>query len=322
MRNLETKKIKYFQLQNGKIEPEIILSYELFGQPIGEFPVVLVNHALTGNSNVAGENGWWNTLIGFDKAIDLNRFTVLAFNIPGNGFEDNHNLIDNYRDFTTYDIASLFWKVIDYLQVKCLFANIGGSLGGAIVWEMTFQRPDFAQNIIPIATHFESSAWVISNAMVQDLILNHSDNPIYDARIHAMLLYRTPESLNSKFGRNFQDNLADQFQVESWLVHHGEKLKQRFDLKSYKMMNYLLRTINLKQIQIEDITAKIQANIHLVAIDSDLLFDAKSTKELYNQIKEKKANVYLNEINSIHGHDAFLIEFEQLNEIIAPIFRT
>ena len=76
--------IKAFKTQSNHTQ-DIILSYEHFGLPLNQAPVVLVNHALTGNSNVAGEGGWWSALIGPDKCIDTNRFAVLAFNIPGEG---------------------------------------------------------------------------------------------------------------------------------------------------------------------------------------------------------------------------------------------
>ena len=65
----------------------ITLSYQLFGKPLHEAPIVMINHALTGNSNVTGKGGWWNPIVGPNKVIDTNVFTVLAFNIPGNGFD-------------------------------------------------------------------------------------------------------------------------------------------------------------------------------------------------------------------------------------------
>ena len=71
------------------------MSYQYFGKKLGTAPVVLVNHALTGNSNVAGENGWWKDIVGKDKAINTEVYTVLSFNIPGNGFDGF--LIDNYN---------------------------------------------------------------------------------------------------------------------------------------------------------------------------------------------------------------------------------
>lgn len=309
-----------FPLKKGVIQSKIVLSYQLFGQPIGTAPLVLVNHALTGNSQVTGENGWWKSLIGENKTIDTNKYTILAFNIPGNGYQDEENQIENYRDFATYDIASLFWKGIDSLNIAQVFAVIGGSLGGAIAWEMAFIRPNAIANLIPVATSWKASDWLIGNVLIQDLILNNSNNPIHDARIHAMLLYRTPESFQEKFNSKLQ-NENGMFQVESWLLHHGEKLQNRFQLSAYKLMNHLLKTTNcFNQSNPSEVFQSIASNIHLVSVDSDYFFTANEIKTAFQEIKKQKNNVLYHEIKSIHGHDAFLIEYEQLNTILTPIF--
>ena len=82
--------IKDFVTQGGVLNAEIKLSYQVFGQPLGKAPIILVNHALTGNSDVAGDKGWWKELVGDDKVIDTKLYSVLAFNIPGNGFDGNN----------------------------------------------------------------------------------------------------------------------------------------------------------------------------------------------------------------------------------------
>lgn len=309
-----------FPLRNGVIQPKIVLSYQLFGQPIGTAPLVLVNHALTGNSQVTGEIGWWKSLIGENKTIDTNKYAILAFNIPGNGYQDEENQIENYRDFTTFDIANLFWKGIDSLNIAQVFAVIGGSLGGAIAWEMAFIRPKAIANLIPVATSWKASDWLIGNVLIQDVILNNSKNPIHDARIHAMLLYRTPESFQEKFNSKLQ-NENGMFQVESWLLHHGEKLQNRFQLSAYKLMNHLLKTTNcFKPSNLSEVLQSLASNIHLVSVDSDYFFTANEIKTAFQEIKKQKNNVLYHEIKSIHGHDAFLIEYEQLNTILTPIF--
>jgi len=85
------------------------LSYNIFGRPLHAAPVVMINHALTGNSNVAGDGGWWTSIVGPGKVIDTTLYTILAFNIPGNGQDRNpSNLIENYKDFTACDIAQIF----------------------------------------------------------------------------------------------------------------------------------------------------------------------------------------------------------------------
>jgi homoserine O-acetyltransferase len=321
----DLKKIVFHNvvLKNGKLQEKIMVSYQLFGRSVGSAPLVIVNHALTGNSQVIGENGWWNELVGEHKIIDTNKYTILAFNIPGNGFLDEGNLIENYQDFTTYDIANLFWKGIDSFRVNQVFAVIGGSLGGAIAWEMAVIRPKAITHLIPIATSWKASDWIIGNVLIQDLILNNSKNPIHDARIHAMMLYRTPESLKDKFENSLQ-NVKDEtfFKVESWLLHHGEKLQSRFQLSSYKLMNHLLKTVDvLKFNTAEELANIIQSNIYLVSINTDYFFTANDIRICFTNLKKYKQNVFYDEIKSIHGHDAFLIEYKQLNEILKPIFK-
>ena len=316
--------INEWHTENGKSFPNVPLFYQTFGSKIGTAPVVLVNHALTGNSNVAGEKGWWKALIGKNKTIDTNDFTVIAFNIPGNGYDGEYeNLIQNYKDFTAKDIATIFWKGLESLKINQLFAVIGGSLGGGIAWEMAALQPTKIENLIPVATDWKATDWVIANVLVQDQILNNSDDPITDARIHAMLLYRTPQSLGRKFKRE-KSTEQENFQIETWLFHHGLKLQNRFRLASYKLMNHLIKTIDItKNRQDFNAVAKsIQANIHIVAVDTDLFFIPSENRESFEELRQIKSNVFYHEIKSIHGHDAFLIEYEQLSKIIQPIFNT
>ncbi len=306
-------------LQNGQ-SVRVNLFYQIFGLPVGTAPVVLVNHALTGNSNVAGSSGWWNDLIGPEKPIDTDHVTVIAFNIPGNGFDgDPENLLANYRDFSAKDVAALFWKGLEILQVDALFAVIGGSLGGGIAWEMAALKPESIANLIPIATDWKTTDWVAAQVLVQDKILNHSDEPVADARLHAMLLYRTPQSLSAKFNRRKNGSA---FESENWLLHHGVKLQKRFRLASYKLMNHLLRTINIVRADENFLqtASRIQSGIHLIAVDSDLFFIPSETRQTYEVLSLVKADVFYHEIRSVHGHDAFLIEYEQLSNIISPLF--
>jgi homoserine O-acetyltransferase len=319
------KNLKYIQIENYITQSGVafstLLSYQTFGEPLSEAPIVLVNHALTGNSNVCGEDGWWNDLIGEDKCIDTNVYTILAFNIPGNGYDENpQNLIDNYKDFTARDIAEIFSIGLKILNIEQLFAVIGGSVGGGIIWELAALRPKLFQNIIPIATDWKSTDWLIANCFIQDNILNHSSQPLYDARLHAMTLYRTPESFTEKFERTKKDK--NLFNVESWLDYHGEVLNNRFKLSAYKMMNQILRTIDITNGRGEflEVAPQIESDIHLITINTDLFFKSDDNWKTYVSLKKVKENVTIGEIKSIHGHDAFLIEFHQLTSLLKPIF--
>lgn len=320
MENLRYINISNYTSDTGK-DTNVNLSYQTFGKPLHDAPIVLVNHALTGNSNVIGEEGWWNDLIGTNKCIDTNLYTILAFNIPGNGYDNNaENIIENYKDFSARDIAQLFALAIDQLEITTLFAVLGGSVGGGIAWELAALKPQLIQHLIPIATDWKSTDWVIANCHIQDAILNNSSQPLVDARMHAMTLYRTPESLTQKFERTKKSNSL--YNIESWLSYHGNALENRFQVAAYKLMNQILRTIDITKNRTEflKVASKIESDIHIITINSDLFFKADENWNTYVDLKSVKDNVHIHEIKSVHGHDAFLIEFDQLARFLKPIF--
>jgi aspartokinase/homoserine dehydrogenase 1 len=316
---LQHIKIKDFTTEAGASFSELNLSYQVFGKELGTAPVVLINHALTGHSNVAGDQGWWKEIVGHQKAINTDVYTVLSFNIPGNGFDGF--LIENYKAFITRDIAKIFLEGLSILKITQLFALIGGSLGGGVGWEMVVLDTKITQHFIPVATDWKSTDWLIANCQIQEQFLVNSSNPVHDARMHAMLCYRTPESFKERFHRSKKDN-SDVFDVESWLLHHGKKLQERYQLSSYKLMNQLLKTIDVTdgQKKNRELLDKVEANIHIIGVDSDLFFTAEENRETHKKLALTKENVTYYEINSVHGHDAFLMEYDQLQKIIEPIF--
>ena len=312
--------IPAFTTYNG-VQQDIHLSYQLFGPELHTAPVVLVNHALTGNSNVAGEDGWWSSIIGPGKCIDTEKYTVLAFNVPGNGYDGF--VIDNYKDFVAGDLARIFLSGLQYLNIHRLFAIIGGSLGGGIAWEMAALNPEITEHLIPIASDWKSTDWLIANCQIQEQILVNSKQPVHDARMHAMLCYRTPQSFKERFQRTTNEELQV-FNVESWLTHHGKKLQERFQLSAYKLTNQLLKTIDITREgqQRFDELKNSETNIHIIGVDSDLFFTAIENKETFKQLAQAKSNVTYAEIQSLHGHDAFLMEYEQMEKILKDIFDT
>ncbi|HET8736555.1 MAG TPA: bifunctional aspartate kinase/homoserine dehydrogenase I [Pricia sp.] len=303
----------------GGVTQKIELSYELFGRELHSAPIVLVNHALTGNSNVTGDGGWWSALIGEGKRIDTDNYTILAFNVPGNGHDTF--VIDNYKDFVAGDMARIFLWGLEQLGIKKLYAIIGGSLGGGLAWEMAALNPKITEHLVPVASDWKSTDWLIANCQIQEQFLINSKQPVHDARMHAMLCYRTPESFKSRFKRSTNEELKV-FNVESWLMHHGDKLQQRFQLSAYKLMNQLLKTIDVTRYGDQNFTAlqNSDMNIHIIGVDSDLFFTAQENKDTYKRLAQANSNVTYGEVNSLHGHDAFLIEFEQMEQLLKPVF--
>jgi homoserine O-acetyltransferase len=312
--------INNFKTSTGHTIPEINLTYQTFGQPLHSAPVVLVNHALTGNSDlISPEKGWWRTIVGDGKLINTLRYTVIAFNIPGNAYDGS--LITDFENYTTRDVAQLFIKALHGIGIKKLFAVIGGSLGGGLAWEMAILEPEMIDYVIPVATYWQSSDWIIGFNYIQMQILQHSTKPLEIARMMAMMFYRTPQSIQAKFKRS---KTADEslYNVESWFRHHGIKLEKRFEFTAYQMMTHLLTTLDITSHKgsFEEAVKPIKSTIVQIAIDTDFLFvpeETYRTKEMLDRLNIR--NEY-HLIKSIHGHDAFLIEFEQLRGFLKPIF--
>ena len=320
MSKVITIPIHNFTTASGSYYNEIELHYQHFGRDYNDAPVILINHSLTGDANVAGSSGWWNEIVGPNLSIDTNKYAILGFNIPGNGVKNY--LLENYQDFHAGDIAEIFYQGLKFLGVQQLFALIGGSIGGGIAWEMAALYPSITRNLIPVAADWKASDWIIANTFLQKRLLENSNDPLRDARIHAMLTYRTPASFTERFNRtkNVEKNI---YNVESWLIHHGDKLFKRFLLQAYKTMNHLLATVDVSRNgkSFENVIQSIESDIHLVAINSDIFFTSEEDKKTFKIGKNFKKKIYYYEINSIHGHDAFLIENKAISKIFGKIFK-
>lgn len=311
---LQHLQIKYFTTHRGEVCDTVRLSYQVAGPQLGTAPIVLVCHALTGNSYVA-EAGWWGSLIGKGRTIDTERYSILAFDVPGNAYEGIET--DDAERFDCEDVARLFLLGLEYLGITSLHTIIGASLGGGVAWTIARLAPTLAGQLIPVATDYRASDWLLAQTLVQERILQHSREPLKDARIHAMLCYRGPESLNDRF-RGQSTRQAGKYDIISWLEYHADTLEARFKLSAYRVMTYLTKTIKATE-QVADL-ASIQSAIHIVSITSDLLFPHSRAVALYDELSQYKTDLSLETIHSDLGHDAFLIEYPQLSQLLQAYF--
>jgi len=320
MAEIQTISLSNFRTHSGAVYPSIDLHYQQFGCELGTAPVVLVNHSLTGDAQLTGNGGWWNEIIGTARTIDTQRYTVIGFNIPGNGVLNQ--TFSTPEDFNAGDSAALFSQGLKVLKIKKLYALIGGSIGGGIAWEMAALAPEITKYLIPIAADWKANDWILANTFLQKRILQNSKQPLEDARIHAMLTYRTPQSFDFRFGRTKNEELGI-YNIESWLLYHGDKLAKRFHLDAYVMMNHLLASINIEREgrTAQEIIKSITAEIHLIAIDSDLFFTPVEDQKTVDFSKKFKKDIFYHELSSPHGHDAFLIEHEDVSQILSPLFK-
>jgi len=322
----------------------VTVAYETYGRLNKKGTnAIHVCHALTANTHAAGtppQPGWWDGLIGPGKAFDTDKYFVVCSNILGSCYGTtgpstfNPKARQPYRAsfpaITVRDIVRVQKRLLEILGVRQLVTVCGSSLGGMQVLEWGIMYPDFCRTIIPISTSSKQSAWCIAlNTIARTAIMgdpdwnegNYTDQPrrgLSMARMVGMVSYRSPEELEQRFGRERQGgnafDFSNQFQVESYLAYQGQKLVERFDANTYITLS---RAMDLHDVgrgrgETRDVLKSIKARTLCIGVSSDIRYPTREQKELVTLIPDARYD----EVQSIHGHDAFLIEFEHLNRII------
>ena len=317
---------------------------------------ILVCHALTGNAHAAdaqaspGEtiSGWFHGVIGPSLGLDTRRFCIICSNIIGSCYgTTGPTSIDpatglpyrmTFPQMTVRDMVRAQKMLIDSLGVRRLVTVIGGSLGGMQSLEWAIMYPEIVGSIVPIATSSAHSAWCIGISETQRLAImsdpawqggNYTVQPargLTIARSIAMISYRSHGSFAHRFGRRgvasgdgherirqFAE-IPLSFAVESYLRYQGQKLAERFDANSYV---YLTRAMDMHDVgagraPVGDVLGTIRARVLSIGISSDVLYPPAEQKAIVSAIP---GAVYA-ELDSPHGHDAFLIEFDAMNALL------
>lgn len=217
---LNSIEISDFETVNNRVLAPFPLSYEVFGRPLGSAPLILVGHALTANSSLTGDKGWWEPIVGSAKAINTDLATVLCFNIPGNGYDGF--FFDADIQLTATDIARIFITGLESLSISEVALFIAGSVGGGIAWSMIAQNRIHFKRFVPVATDWKSTDWVIAHCHIQERLLEEETAwGLKLARQHAMLTYRTPQSFDSRFQR---ERKSSNYAVETWFYSQEQRL--------------------------------------------------------------------------------------------------
>ncbi|MCI0573708.1 MAG: alpha/beta fold hydrolase [Myxococcaceae bacterium] len=308
-------------------------------------PTVLVMHALTGDARAGGAEGWWGPLVGPGRVLDPRRVRVLCFNLLGSCYGTSGPSDPDFPcepdgipvAVTSWDLARSVLLALDLLGIRELALCTGGSLGAMVALCLAALVPERVERLVPIAGAAQASSWVVGfNHVAREVLRLDPGFPgdlrrgLAVARQLAMLSYRAEAGLEERQGRHLLEAWSARrpYRVETYLTYQGEKLVRRFDGRSYLALlgamdhHDLFRPPPLPgpaeswRHGAEWGLSRIQAHVLAVGIDTDVLFLPHHMAQLAAELRALGRIAEEAVLTSAHGHDAFLIEWEQMAAVL------
>ena len=322
-----------FTTEGGYTFPSLDIAYDTYGtMNADKSNVIWVCHALTANSDVAD---WWPHTVEKGRFLDPERYFVVCANFLGSHYGTTGPLSVNpqtgepwYGDFpliTVRDMVRVHQLLAKHLGIKRVKLLIGSSIGGFQCLEWSVMQPDFAEKAAFIATSPRTNAWASgfneSQRMAIECDPTYGErgaeaglNGMSVARSIALLSYRGGMAYNISQEDAEPNNVSFERRVLTYQRYQGEKLRRRFNAYSYYRLSQAVDSHNLGRGRgsVEEALSQIKAQSLVVAITSDILFTPADHDVLVANIP----NVEFHTIDSVFGHDGFLVEHERLNRII------
>ncbi len=310
-------------LESGAVLPEIEVAYSLSGSlDATGSNVVWVFHALTANCEPAA---WWPSLVGAGKLLDPSRYLIVCANILGSCYgSTGPNDVDprsgrryglDFPLLTVRDMVQAHERLRQHLGLRRVHLGIGGSLGGQQLLEWAVSSPDLFDNLCLVATNARHSAWGIAFNEAQRMALladpTFSQNApgagrlgLRAARATAMLSYRN-RSAYCRTQTDVDDKI-DHFRASSYQAHQGDKLADRFCAHCYATLTRAMDSHNIGRGRgaVAEVLASIRSRALVVGVLSDILFPWQEQKLIADHIP----GAALRLIDSVYGHDGFLVE--------------
>ena len=295
--------------------------------------------------------GWWDGLVGSGCAIDTEKYFVVCTNSLGGcqgstGPASPHPLDgkpygSRFPVITVRDMVRAQVRVSDLLGIDVWHSVIGGSMGGMQVLEWGITFPHRVRTLVPIATCLQATAQQIAWGAIGRRSIrldpkwrggDYYDAAVGDgpwqglaiARMVAQVTFRSDNVFTDRFGRELADTNADynglglwdKFEVENYLDHHGDKLIRRFDTNSYLIIGKAmdLHDVARGRGSLQTAASRITAPVLSMGISSDILYPTYQQKQIREIISESGGSCEYVEIDSPHGHDAFLINLDQVGK--------
>ena len=294
---------------------------------------ILVFHALTGSAEV---EQWWGPLLGPGKALDTSRHAVVSVNLLGScygstGPQEWARAHDGpFPELTPADLAAAHVPLLERLGVERLALATGGSLGGMVALEWGRRSPVPVDRLVVFAAPARTSAQAIAWNTVQRMAIEADpawqggryppgEGPaagLAAARALAMITYRSGTEFTARFGRD-SSRTPGRFDVEHYLRRQGDKLVARFDAASYIA---LMRAMDLHDVgDLASAARRTAERVGLVigvGVDSDLLYKSGEVRQWTDEYRSAGVDARYREIASVAGHDAFLVEWDQVEAIL------
>lgn len=328
------------RLESGEQLEQVVVAYRSWGDIANAAEhAVLICHALTGSADV---EAWWPNIIGRGRAFDPAKDFIVCANILGSCYGTTGPVSPKpggerrYRAafpaISVRDMVEVERALLDALGVERLELVTGPSLGGMQALEWAAMYPERVGSIVPIGVGGRHSAWCIGISEAQRAAIeadpnwnggDYSDESppqrgLAAARMMAVCTYRSWRSFDERFGRDKRDEAM--FEVQSYLRHQGEKINQRFDANSYVTLTHAMHTHDLARDRgdYEAVLARIRQPALVVSVSTDTLYPPHEQLAL----AERLPNASHVLLESAHGHDGFLIETDELGELIAGFRET
>lgn len=321
-------------LESGAHLPEVSLAFRSWGSlSPGADNAVIVCHALTGSADA---DTWWAPLFGPGRALDPAQHFIVCSNALGSCYgstgplgtaPDGRPWGGRFPRVSIRDQVRAQIALADALGIRRIRCVIGGSMGGLQALEWALLDPERVDAVVSIAASAFHSPWCMAWSEAQRLALasdpkfrdgdyDPSDPPsagLAAARAMAMVSYRSPASLDQRFGRRPGAEVfgpasshPEDFAVRGWLRHHGEALTRRFDANCYRLLLDALDSHDLGRGRggCERALGQIRQPVLVGSISSDGLYVPDEQLRLANHLPRAT----LVAIDSPHGHDGFLID--------------
>jgi homoserine O-acetyltransferase len=276
---------------------------------------VLLLHALTGGPDAAdrpGVKGWWGPLFLPGAPLAGDRATVYTPNLLGSCYGTS----GPGEEVTARAQAEVLadWMAREGLRFDAL---VGGSLGGMVALELAILAPEHFRSVGLIGCPGRGDAWMWGHNEVQRAILASpslgDEEAIALARRAAMLTFRSPESLGARF--------HEAQPMRDWLAYHGQALAARFTRTSYLALLDAMDSHDAGRGRggLAAALGMVQARLHVLGLDTDQLFSRASVLELGEAAREAGCLGSLDWVRSPHGHDAFLMEWDQVSQWVVKV---